>query len=117
MIKGLGVDIIEIDRVKEAVERHGEKFLNRVFTGKELDYCTHRRSFRFPELAVRFAAKEAYSKALGTGISGIKFREIEVVNDKKGKPSIAVKGKINKKVFISLSHSLNYAVATVVIEK
>ena len=117
MIKGVGVDIIEIDRVREAVEKFGDKFLNRIFTGAELDYCTHRRSFSYPEMAVRFAAKEAYSKAIGTGISGIKFREIEVVNDKKGKPSMAVKGKVLKKVFVSLSHSFNYAVATVVIEK
>ena len=116
MIKGLGVDIIEIDRVRSAVEEYGEKFLNRVFTPRELKYCRNRKSFKFPEMAARFAAKEAYSKALGTGIIGIHWKEIEVVNNSKGQPHIAISGKIKKGVHVSLSHSKNYAVAEVLIE-
>ncbi len=116
MISGIGVDIIEIDRVKAAVKAHGKKFLNRIFTERELEYCTNRRVYRFPELAARFAAKEAYSKAIGTGIVGIKFREIEVINDRSGRPRIYVLGKVLKKVHLSLSHSKNYAVASVVAE-
>jgi holo-[acyl-carrier protein] synthase len=117
MIKGLGVDIIEIDRVRSAVDRYGDRFLRKILTPREIKYCRNRKSFRFPEMAARFAAKEAYSKAIGTGITGIRWQEIEVVNNERGKPHIAVKGKIKKKVHVSLSHSLNYAVASVVIEQ
>jgi holo-[acyl-carrier protein] synthase len=124
MMKGIGIDIIEISRIKGAVERHGEEFLKKVYTDKEISYCTKRNAYRFPELAVRFSAKEAYSKALGIGITGfgrnnhgMKWKEIEVVNNSLGKPSIAVKGKISDKVQVSLSHSRDYAVATVYIEE
>lgn len=117
MIKGLGVDIIEIDRVRSAVDRYGDRFLKKILTPREIKYCRNRGSFRFPEMAARFAAKEAYSKAIGTGIMGIDWKEIEVVNDRHGKPQIAVAGKIKKKAHVSLSHSLNYAVASVVIEQ
>lgn len=122
-MKGIGIDIIEIDRIKEAVENYGEKFLAKVYTPREIKRCTNAKKYRIPELAVRFAAKEAYSKALGTGIAGfghndhgVKWTDIEVRNDKLGKPMIAYKGKIDKKVHISLSHSREYAVASVVID-
>jgi holo-[acyl-carrier protein] synthase len=116
MIKGIGIDIIEIDRIKEAVGKYGDKFLDRVFTQKELSYCRGRKKLKYPELAVRFAAKEAYSKAIGTGIQGIHWREIEVVNNKRGKPHISLNGKTSQKVHLSLSHSGNVAVASVFIE-
>lgn len=117
MIKGIGTDIIEIERVKNAVNEYGKKFLNRVFTEKELSYCRNGGRIRFPELSARFAAKEAYSKAIGTGIKDIEWKAIEVVNDKSGKPHIAVKGKMLKNVHLSLSHSRNSAVACVIIEE
>lgn len=117
MIKGIGVDIIEIDRVRSAVDRYGDKFIGKILTARELKYCTNRKAYKYPEMAARFAAKEAYSKALGTGISGIRWQEIEVVNNGRGQPQIAIKGKVKKKVQVSLSHSLNYAVASVVIER
>jgi holo-[acyl-carrier protein] synthase len=124
MIKGIGIDIIEIDRIKTAIERYGDGFLKKVFTAKELKYCSRRKVWRYPELAVRFAAKEAYSKANGTGINGfgrknigLGWKEIEIVNDARGKPLIALKGKLSKKVQVSLSHSRDYAVAAVYIEK
>lgn len=116
MLKGTGVDIVEIDRIKEAVESFGKKFLNRVYTPLEIKYCSSLNKLKFPELAARFAAKEAYAKAIGTGMKGISWQDIEVSNDKRGKPELSVQGKKSKKIFVSLSHSQKYAVATVCIE-
>ena len=115
MHKGIGIDIIEIDRVKSAVKHNKDKFLQKIFTNREIDYCTKRKALRFPELAARFAAKEAYSKAIGTGFRGIKWKEIEVINNSNGKPQIFINRKLNKKAHVSLSHSLNYATAVVLI--
>ena len=97
MIKGIGTDIVEIDRIKDAVKRHGDGFLKRIFTAREIDYCTKFNKLKFPELSVRFAAEEAYSKANGTGMVGIHWKEIEIENEKSGKPFLKVKGK---KVYI-----------------
>ncbi len=116
MIKGTGVDIVEIARIRSAVKRYGKKFLVRIFTPHEIKYCTSFNKLKYPELSVRFAAKEAYSKANGTGMVGIKWRHIEVYNDKKGKPLLRIKGRPKKKAHITLSHSKDYAVASVVIE-
>ncbi len=124
MIRGIGVDIIEIDRIREAVDKYGNGFLEKVFTEKEINYCRGRRAMRYPELAVRFAAKEAYAKAIGTGIAGfgrnnhgIKWKDMEVVNNSHGKPLFAVKGRVSDNVHVSLSHSRDYAVASVYVEK
>ncbi len=117
MIKGIGTDIIEIDRIERAVKEYGKKFLKRIFTDKELSYCERRGKLKFPELAVRFAAKEAYSKALGTGMKGIHWKKIEIVNNNQGKPHIAIEGKVLKNVHVSLSHSENSAVACLIIEE
>ncbi|MBI5400112.1 holo-ACP synthase [Candidatus Saganbacteria bacterium] len=124
MIKGLGVDIIEIDRIKSAVEKYGVSFLNKVYTTQEINYCRNHKIIKYPELAVRFAAKEAYAKALGTGIGQwdekkrqTLWKDIEVINDQRGKPQIYLKGELLRKVKISLSHSRDCAVAMVVIEK
>jgi holo-[acyl-carrier protein] synthase len=123
MVKGIGIDIIEIDRIKDAVEKFGEDFLKKVFTAKEIKYCRGRRSMRFPELAVRFAAKEAYSKAMGVGLSGlgrknegVRLTEVEIVNNSRGKPLFSIQGKIDNKAHVSLSHSRDYAVASVYVE-
>ncbi len=124
MIKGVGIDIIEIERIREAVQKYGDSFLEKVFTDKEINYCRRRKVFRYPELAVRFAGKEAYSKAIGVGIAGfarnnhgIKWKDMEIVNNSHGKPLFSVKGKISNKVHISLSHSQDYAVASVYVEE
>jgi len=114
--KGIGIDIIEIDRIKSAVKHHRGKFLNKVFTKREIAYCTMKKKLKFPELAARFAAKEAYSKAIGTGIRGIHWKEIEVMNNSNGKPYIYVKRKLMKKAMVSLSHSANYATAVVMVD-
>jgi holo-[acyl-carrier protein] synthase len=122
-LKGIGIDIIEIERVKEAVEKHGQSFLAKVFTPRELKYCTNRKAFRYPELAVRFAAKEAYAKALGTGIrgfgrknKGVGWKDIEIMNGAHGKPFLKIKGRTSRKAHVTLSHSRDYAVASVYVE-
>ncbi|NQU17366.1 MAG: holo-ACP synthase [Candidatus Saganbacteria bacterium] len=116
MIKGIGVDIVEISRIKDAVKKYGDRFLEKIFTDKELEYCQAHKAIRFPELAVRFAAKEAYSKANGSGIvADLSWKNIEIINDEKGKPHISLNGKLAKNVQVSLSHELNSAIAFVVI--
>ena len=115
-IKGIGIDIVEISRVKYAVKNFGDKFLNKIFTETEKKYCKRRKKMSFPELAARFAAKEAYSKALGTGMRGIKWKQIETINDQKGKPLLMVRNKKCPKSQLSLSHSKEYAIAMVILE-
>ena len=114
----VGVDIIEIGRIERVATRWGERFLKRVYTEAELRICRDRA----PALAVRFAAKEAVMKALGTGTKGIGWREVEVLSNSDGKPLVYLYGKAQKKaeelglgeLAISLSHSRDYAIATVV---
>ena len=92
MIVGMGVDMAETSRIQEAVERHGERFLQRVFTPKEIEYCQRHRN-RYERFAARFAAKEAAMKALGTGWRrGITWQDFEISNRPGGKPCLAVFG-------------------------
>lgn len=120
-----GVDIIEIDRIKNSMETIGVAFRDKVFTESEIKYCEEKKAVRFKSYAARFAAKEAVSKAFGTGISGgIGWKDIEVLNDENGKPYVVLSGKGKEKyhelnavcISLSLSHSENYAVAYAVIE-
>ena len=114
----VGVDIIEIARVEAALARWGQRFLNRIYTAKEIRYCRG----RVPELAARFAAKEAVMKALGTGTKGVGWREIEVLPMRSGKPLVFLHGRARRQAqklgledfAISLSHSRDFAVASVV---
>jgi holo-[acyl-carrier protein] synthase len=114
----VGVDIIEIARIQRAVNRWGGRFLERVYTPAEVAYCRGRVS----ELAARFAAKEAISKALGTGLRGIDWREMEILPDERGKPLVTLHGRARRRAeslglsyfAVSLSHSREYAVASVV---
>ena len=113
-----GIDIIEIHRIRSVVERWGDRFLNRIYTPKELAFCSGKEN----RLAARFAAKEAASKALGLGIRGIAWKEIEVVRQRGHPPTIKLHGKAAKRaeflgitgLSISISHSREYAVASVV---
>ena len=113
-----GVDIIEICRVRSVAERYGERFFRRVYTKGETAYCRGRA----PQLASRFAAKEAVMKALGTGIRGIRWRDIEVVRRRGGPPMIELHGTALARarrlgiehLAVSLTHSQDYAVAFVV---
>ncbi len=114
----VGIDTIEIPRVRRVLERYGERFLKRVFTPEEVAFCRG----RVPELAARFAAKEAVMKALGTGVRGIGWREIEVLPDGRGKPLVYLYGSAKDRakemglegIDISLTLERQYAVASVV---
>ena len=116
-----GVDIIEISRVREVLERYGQRFLDRVFTHGEIEYCRGRA----PNLAARFAAKEATMKALGTGVRGVGWKDIEVVRASSGAPSVELHGRAEqrarqlgvKEISLSLSHSREYAIAFVVVQR
>ena len=125
-IFGIGTDIVKISRVKK-VFNENKKFKNRIFSKKEITYCESKLN-KIASYAKRFAAKEAFSKALGTGISkNISFNEISVNNNKKGAPFIELLGKTRtivrniikkeNKIFLSLSDEKNYALATVIISK
>ena len=118
-ILGIGTDIIESLRIAQMIEKHGELFLNRVYTPHEIEYCSARKAAT-QHYAGRFAAKEAVLKALGTGWTrGIQWRDIEVHNDLGGKPSIVLSGGAYElsvqqgidEMLISISHCRNYATA------
>ena len=114
----VGVDLVEIGRVHKVLQRHRERFRSRVFTATEVQLCGDRA----PMLAARFAAKEATMKALGTGVRGVGWREIEVLPDRRGKPLLFLYGKARARaqalgltaLDVSLSHSREFATATVV---
>ncbi len=117
----VGIDIIEIDRVADVIARHGDRFLNRIYTADEIKHCRGRVS----ELAARFAAKEAVMKALGTGVRGVGWRDIEVLPNRRGKPLIFLYGRGAARaetielrgLEVSLTHSREYAIASVVGER
>lgn len=119
--RGIGVDIVDIRRIRKSYEKYGEKFLRRVLTKNEISYCKKKPDM-IPSVAVRFAAKEALSKAIGCGISrGFSWESAEVVNDKHGKPSVKVLdetlGVSGDAIKLSLSHDGDYAVAVVLIDR
>jgi len=118
-VKGIGVDLALIPRVREVVQRWDERFLRRVFTDDEIAYCQRRRD-PIQHFAARFAAKEATLKALGTGLRmGIKWREIEVRRERGQAPTIVLTGqcraialaKDGSRVILSLTHDGDYALA------
>jgi len=114
----VGIDVIEIERVGATLARHPERFLARVFTPEEVAFCRG----RVPELAARFAAKEAVMKALGTGARSVGWREIEVLPDRRGKPLVYLTGGAAERaehigleaIDISLTHNNTFAIASVV---
>ena len=123
MILEIGVDLVEVERIKSISLKWGDRFEKRVFTPREINYCNSKKS-RYQSLASRFAAKEAVFKALGTGWRfGLRWQDVEVVNDSLGKPNIILSGEAQqraelmgaKKVMVSLSHTKKYAVAYVVL--
>ena len=125
-IFGIGTDIVNIKRLEKSLKKNNKNFKNRIFSKKEIQYCEKKKKSS-SYYAKRFAAKEALSKALGTGIrKGINFKDIEILNDNFGKPSINLKGstanflrrKIKKKkyfIYLSLSDDMPWAQATVII--
>lgn len=115
MILGVGCDIVEIGRIEAALKRDG--FLERCFTAAELSYF-EKRKWNVQSVAAGFAAKEAVSKALGTGISGFSLQDIEILHEENGRPYVALYGgaaelaeRLSGKVFVSMSHSDELAMA------
>ena len=114
----VGVDIIEIDRIEQAISSWKNSFLERVYTKAEMESCQNRAS----SFAARFAAKEAIMKALGTGMWGLKWQDIEITQNTSGAPYVELHGKASNKAkelgitsfSVSLSHSKKYAIAMVV---
>jgi holo-[acyl-carrier protein] synthase len=125
MILGTGIDIIEVARIASSYEKFGERFVNRILLPDEIAYClSHKKPAPF--LAARFAAKEAISKAFGTGIgAALGWQDMEIRRKETGEPFVILHGKGGKlfetrgakQLHVSLSHTQNYAVATAVLER
>ena len=124
MLIGTGVDLIEVERIAHSIERYGERFLRRVYTDLEIAYCNRKR-VSAESFAARFAAKEAGAKALGTGISrGVTWNEFQVSRNPGGRPLLELRGRAAqlatelgvRAISLSLTHTGNLAMATVVME-
>jgi len=125
MIVGTGIDIAEVPRIREVIERHGERFLKRIFTEGEIQYCESKAN-RVERYAARFAAKEAGMKAIGTGWNhGVRWRDIEVARKPGGRPMLVLHGKAAEfaaklgatNIALSLTHTAEQAFAQVILEK
>lgn len=125
MIVGSGVDLCEVTRIKDAIERHGRRFLERVYTDREIAYA-ERKANRYERYAARFAAKEAGMKALGTGWhGGVRWRDFEVINLPTGRPTLQFHGKAAEyarklevgNISLSITHTSVQAMAMVILEK
>ena len=123
-VLGIGVDLVECARIQHSIDRFGDRFLQRVFTDGEIEYS---QSMKYParHLAARFAAKEALSKAFGTGIGkSMSWKDIDVHRKLSGEPFVVLEGGAKQlavdrsvdKIWVSLSHTENHAVATIVLE-
>lgn len=123
-IVGVGLDIVDVARIRKMAEEYGDRFLRRVFNDDEIEYCM-KFSDPFPHLAARWAAKEAVTKALGTGFSqGVTWKSVCVINAPSGEPMALLTGTAKKlaaslkvkKIWLSLSHTRDYAAAVAVVE-
>jgi len=124
MIVGSGIDIIEVERMRKTISRWGDRLLRRLFTDKEIDY-SKKRMDSAQHLAARFCAKEALIKATGGGWEkGMRWTDVEILNDKNGKPEVRIYGPARRllskarvsKVMVSMSHTRDYAVASAILE-
>ena len=124
MIVGIGIDVAEVKRIRAVIESQGERFLRRVFTPDEVAYCEQFRN-KYERYAGRFAAKEAGMKALGTGWSrGVRWVDVEVVRQRGGRPTLELKGEARKiadglgvkHVALSITHTVEQAIAQVIFE-
>ena len=116
-----GTDIIEIERIKESIEKSGDSFLNRIFTKKEIEYCESKKKQKYQHYAARFAAKEAAFKALSWKLNdkySVSWKDFELVNNKQGRPELNIIG-INlddvENIDVSISHCKEYAIANVTV--
>lgn len=122
MIYGIGHDLVETSRIKNSLEKLGDRFKRKIYTEVEQNYCDQFKLNDYLHYAARFAAKEAFSKAIGTGLrDGFKFTEVGVVNQKSGQPKIVLTGSMLEKYghlksHITMSHSDTNAVAIVILE-
>ena len=123
MVIGVGIDIIEIERIKDSIVKYGDRFLDKIYTANEIKYCSKKFN-KYQHFAARFAAKEAVYKAVASGWKeGISWRDIEVFNDLSGIPEIKPYGKLktflsnDKQLKISMSHSDNYVTCVAIIYK
>ncbi|MCA0972797.1 holo-ACP synthase [Halobacillus litoralis] len=116
MIKGIGIDLIELDRINQSIKR-SSRFVQRILTPKEQErFHTLKEKRQTEFVAGRFAAKEAFAKSVGTGIGTISFQDIEILPDELGAPTMRVRGFEEYKIWVSISHSSTQAVAQVVVE-
>ena len=125
MIVGTGVDIAEVHRIRESIERFGDRFLHRIYTEGEIQYCERKNVTRFESYAARFAAKEAGMKALGTGWNhGVRWRDIEVVRPRGQRPTLQFHGQAasfaqklgTRNIALSITHTTEQALAHVILE-
>ena len=123
VVLGIGIDLVEIVRIKRAIERWGARFEKRIFTVQEIDYCSQ-TEIGFQRFAARFAAKEATLKALGTGLVGdMRWHDVEVMSYSSGQPHLQLSGSVANcanqmgvsHMLLSLSHTENYAIANVIL--
>ena len=119
-----GIDIIEVNRIQDSIEKLGDRFLKRVYTKQEIEYCESKKTQKFQSYSARFAAKEAVFKAVSGLIENkydVKWKEIEIINDETGRPFVKLNGKLEEllgdevKIDISLSHIKETAVASVIV--
>ena len=124
MIKGVGIDIMDISRIEKQILKHGRRFIDRVFSSEEIAYC-ETKVHRSRHYAARFAAKEAVMKALGTGLGrGMSWHDVVIISDEQGQPAVRLSRKARElaeemgvgRAHISLSHSHDNAVAMVMLE-
>ena len=119
-----GIDIIEVKRIEDSIKQHGEGFLKRVFTEKEIEYCESKKVNKFQSYAARFAAKEAVFKAISGAVSNkyeVNWQDIEILNDETGRPYVNFSNKLqklglkNENIEVSLSHIKEQAIASAVL--
>ena len=116
-----GIDMIEVERVQDCIENFGEKFLNKIFTPSEIEYCNSKKQMKYQHFAARFAAKEAIFKAISELLEDkyeITWTDVEILNDEKGKPKVHFINQNNymiEQIDISLSHLKEYAIASCVV--
>ena len=122
MVLGLGIDIIEISRIKESIDEYGSNFLQKVYTPKEIEYCSAKAN-KYQHFAARFAAKEAVYKAFSTSHQeGLSWQDIEITNEPSGMPIVKLNGKLksflskDKDLKISISHSDNFVTCVAIID-
>jgi holo-[acyl-carrier protein] synthase len=121
MVRGIGIDIIEIHRLQRSIETMGNRFLDKIFTPSEIAYC-NAKAYRYQHYAARFAAKEAMSKALSIGWTGeFRWKDVEITNELSGQPRVTLHGSLRSRlsgatVMLSMSHSESHVVAMILIE-